>query len=454
MNIAIEKRSRIYDIFKIYRSYIGRDSAIDLLKISREIYNMIKDEDYYRERLQKGLELGALGELSMDTSSEIVLRMINNMEFPVEVKDIKLRNFIVSEKIVRIEPGNYQDFKVFLPRLDIDEKILEKGRELNIDIQFSVRIPEIQENRYSTIYSRVAIPVRYYGPRSTLIGYIEILRAQILDILLPTNLGEAMLGVGGNNIVLLGISKEDGKRVVIKVPGLVADLGAMPTVSFSILSKCKNYADRCVEATSSCRGRVARVRRIELNPPYAVEEYVDGETLRKKLNEHRQLSKDEALSIALSVGEAIKCLHSSGIFHNDIRPENVMISRGSVMLIDACIDEVWDILKHHLGPQIKAESLIGSRVDESYTHPLLLEKLKEGSITDDDRAKLDVFQLGLLIYEMLLGYNPINKLRRGALKMLPQGFEDLENILMKVCSPSRLPELSITEFLEELRKLI
>jgi len=450
----VEERSRIFEMLKMHRGYVRRDLAEDLLRISKDIFNMMRDEDYYRGRLQKGLELEALGELSMDASSEIVLRIINNVELPVEVKDVKIHNFTVSEKVIRIEPGGYQDLFVILPRLDIDERALEKGREVNIVVQFAARVPGIQDSRYSAIYSSVAIPVRYYGSRSRLLEYIEKLREEILDVEIPTALREAVLGVGGNNIVLLGISSADGKRVVIKVPGFVADLGAIPTLSLSILTKCKNYADKCVEATRRCMDKVARVRRIELNPPYAVEEYIDGETLRKKLNEHKQLSKSEALRIALSVGEAIKCLHSSGIFHNDIRPENVMLSRGSIVLIDACIDEIWDTLKRHLGPQIKAESLVGSRIDEAYTHPILVEKLKEGGITDDDRAKLDVFQLGLLVYEMLLGYNPISKLKSGASRLLPEGLEDLEKILMRVCSPSKLPELTIEEFLEELKKLL
>jgi len=131
-----------------------------------------------------------------------------------------------------------------------------------------------------------------------------------------------------------------------------------------------------------------------------------------------------------------------------------MVVGGSVVLIDCCIDEVWDTLRRLLGAQVGVGSSIGSRVDEAYTHPLLLERLRGGSMSDDDRAKLDVFQLGLLVYEMLLGYNPIGKLRSGTPRLLPQGLEELENVLVMVCSPARLPELSVEEFLEKLRKLL
>jgi len=58
------------------------------------------------------------------------------------------------------------------------------------------------------------------------------------------------------------------------------------------------------------------------------------------------------------------------------------------------------------------------------------------------------------VYEMLLGYNPIGKLRSGTPRLLPQGLEEVENVLLMVCSPARLPELSVEEFLEKLRKLL
>jgi len=67
---------------------------------------------------------------------------------------------------------------------------------------------------------------------------------------------------------------------------------------------------------------------------------------------------------------------------------------------------------------------------------------------------LDLFQLGLLLYEMLLGYNPITTLKAGQSKLLPAGLEELEKILIKVVSPHSLPELTLTEFIEKLKPLL
>jgi hypothetical protein len=450
---------RILDFLREYGKYIRKESALEVLKIIRDFYEMIRDEDYYKGILQMYLDIEIMGELSAETKSELLLKIINNTGFPVEINEIKLNiklnTYPVAEKTIKIEPYSYQDFKYILPKLYIDEYELVRGREINGNILISARIPGLRDNKFLTVGPKeITIPLKYHGPKGVLMSYLEKLKKQITEIELPPTLKEAIIGIGGNNVVLLGISKEDGRRVVVKVPGFVVDLGGMPTLAFHAISEYEDYARRCIDATNRCGGKVARIRKIAFNPPYAVEEYIDGETLRKKLNEVKRLNKEEALRIAINVGEALKCLHNSHVYHNDIRPENIIISKGNVILIDVGIDEAWNLLRHTLGRHIKGETHVGARVDEAYTHPLLLEKLKKENLTDEDKAKLDLFQLGLLLYEMLLGYNPITTLKAGNLKLLPAGLEELEKILIKVCSPNTLPELSLTEFIEELKKLL
>jgi hypothetical protein len=450
---------RILDFLREYGKYIRKESALEVLKIIRDFYEMIRDEDYYKGILQMYLDIEIMGELSAETKSELLLKIINNTGFPVEINEIKLNiklnTYPVAEKTIKIEPYSYQDFKYILPKLYIDEYELVRGREINGNILISARIPGLRDNKFLTVGPKeITIPLKYHGPKGVLMSYLEKLKKQITEIELPPTLKEAIIGIGGNNVVLLGISKEDGRRVVVKVPGFVVDLGGMPTLAFHAISEYEDYARRCIDATNRCGGKVARIRKIAFNPPYAVEEYIDGETLRKKLNEVKRLNKEEALRIAINVGEALKCLHNSHVYHNDIRPENIIISKGNVILIDVGIDEAWNLLRHTLGRHIKGETHVGARVDEAYTHPLLLEKLKKENLTDEDKAKLDLFQLGLLLYEMLLGYNPITTLKAGNLKLLPAGLEELEKILIKVCSPNTLPELTLTEFIEELKKLL
>src|SRR5215207_4885293 len=67
---------------------------------------------------------------------------------------------------------------------------------------------------------------------------------------------------------------------------------------------------------------------------YIVSEFVDGITLRNRMNEGR-LSLKETLEIGMQVASALGAAHEAGIIHRDIKPENIMIRRdGIVKLLD------------------------------------------------------------------------------------------------------------------------
>src|SRR5918997_5126508 len=61
--------------------------------------------------------------------------------------------------------------------------------------------------------------------------------------------------------------------------------------------------------------------------PYLAMEYVEGETLRKKIKA-RPLPAAETLGIAIQIAEGLAKAHEAGIIHRDLKPENLMIARG------------------------------------------------------------------------------------------------------------------------------
>ena len=127
---------------------------------------------------------------------------------------------------------------------------------------------------------------------------------------------------------------------------------------------------------------------------YMVMERFEGKTLREILKEEQKLSPERAVRVAVAICDALEYLHTRGIVHRDIRPENVMVgAEGRIKLID-------------FGGAVKtgARRLTLTRLSQligtsEYVSP---EELK-GKRGD---ARSDIYGLGVMLYEMLTGKMP------------------------------------------------
>ena len=78
---------------------------------------------------------------------------------------------------------------------------------------------------------------------------------------------------------------------------------------------------------------------------YIATEYIDGETLRSKLNRGK-LPANEALDIAVQCASALAAAHENGIIHRDIKPENIMLRRDNlVKLLDFGLAKLVDLAR-------------------------------------------------------------------------------------------------------------
>jgi serine/threonine protein kinase len=62
--------------------------------------------------------------------------------------------------------------------------------------------------------------------------------------------------------------------------------------------------------------------------------FIEGETLRAKLDRERQLGIDEALRITREVADALDYAHRHGVIHRDIKPENILLHDGRPVVAD------------------------------------------------------------------------------------------------------------------------
>lgn len=138
---------------------------------------------------------------------------------------------------------------------------------------------------------------------------------------------------------------------------------------------------------------------------YIAMEYLDGPSLREILQEHGPLPLDLALDTAIQMADALAFAHDHGIVHRDIKPPNVIVvgKRGTVKLTDFGIAHLMT------NTETRAGMLMGS---PRYMSP----EQVQGRPVD---GRSDIFSLGVVLYEMLVGQPPF-------------GGEELHGILFRI----------------------
>ena len=123
--------------------------------------------------------------------------------------------------------------------------------------------------------------------------------------------------------------------------------------------------------------------------------FVDGESLRAKLERERQFSVDDAVRIATSLAGALDYAHERGVIHRDLKPENVLMQSGQPMIAD-------------FGIALAVSNAGGQRVTKTGlslgTPQYMSPEQAAGDRQIDGRS--DIYALGCILYEMLVGAPP------------------------------------------------
>jgi eukaryotic-like serine/threonine-protein kinase len=128
---------------------------------------------------------------------------------------------------------------------------------------------------------------------------------------------------------------------------------------------------------------------------YYVMPYIEGESLRQRLDRERQLPIEEAVRITREVGEALGYAHGLGFVHRDIKPANILLSHNHAVVADFGIARAITAAG---GEQLTEVGL--SLGTPSYMSP---EQALGGNEVD---ARSDLYSLGCMLYEMLVGDPP------------------------------------------------
>ena len=123
--------------------------------------------------------------------------------------------------------------------------------------------------------------------------------------------------------------------------------------------------------------------------------FIEGESLREKLDREKQLSVPEAVRIATEVADALDYAHRQGVIHRDIKPENILLEDGHALVADFGIARAAEAAG--------AEKLTQTGV--TLGTPVYMSPEQAMADRNID-GRCDVYSLGCVLYEMLSGNPP------------------------------------------------
>lgn len=129
--------------------------------------------------------------------------------------------------------------------------------------------------------------------------------------------------------------------------------------------------------------------------PYIVFEYVEGETLKARIDRMGSLPADEAAAFAIEIGRGLAAAHANQLVHRDVKPQNVLIDQdGRAKVTDFGI--VRSLQESESDSLTKAGRVLGTT---DYVSP-------EQALGHDVDPRSDIYSLGVVLYEMLAGSLP------------------------------------------------
>src|SRR5213595_142195 len=132
---------------------------------------------------------------------------------------------------------------------------------------------------------------------------------------------------------------------------------------------------------------------------FYVMEYVEGESLHDRLERDGPLAVEEAIRITAEVGDALEYAHESGVIHRDIKPGNILLSRGHAMVSDFGIAKVL----FESGTATGGSAITGTGITVGTAEYMSAEQASGERRID---ARSYVYALAAVLYEMLAGEPP------------------------------------------------
>ena len=208
----------------------------------------------------------------------------------------------------------------------------------------------------------------------------------------------SLLGEGGMGAVYLAEHPFMGRKAAIKVlrRELVEDKG--------LVERFMNEARAANAIQHPNIIDIIDVGQLPSGIPYLMMEFLDGESLAKRIEREKHLAVSAAVDIATQTASALYAAHGKGIVHRDLKPDNLYLVPDEarqfgqrVTVLDFGIAKLRGELSGS-GAKTQSGSVMG-------TPPYMSPEQCRG-ITDEIDHRTDVYALGIILYEMLTGAPP------------------------------------------------
>jgi serine/threonine protein kinase len=214
--------------------------------------------------------------------------------------------------------------------------------------------------------------------------------------LVPADLARALadryeirdvLGRGGMATVYMALDRKHHREVAVKVmrPEIAATIGVDRFLKeIQIVARMVHPHILSLHDSGEAEGFV-----------FYVMPFIDGGSLRHRLESETRMSVEAALAVAAPIADALMYAHHLGILHRDIKPENVLFAQAHPIVADFGIAKAVSTAS---GPQL-------TRTGISLGTPGYMSPEQAAGFTDVD-ARTDVYSLAILVYEMIVGEIP------------------------------------------------
>ena len=206
----------------------------------------------------------------------------------------------------------------------------------------------------------------------------------------------APIGEGGMGEVYLAKDLVLGRRVALKF---------LPEYLRSDPDRLRRFKQEARAASTLSHPNVCVIHEVgetDDGHPFITMEYIEGITLRQRLNE-APIDLEEALGIAIQISDALNAAHDAGVVHRDIKPDNIMIrGDGYVKVLDFGLAKLTE---HRKGPNSTLSTLmIKSSPGAVMGTAAYMSPEQARGVTVDARS--DIWSLGVVLYEMVSGHAP------------------------------------------------